>query len=94
MQYSTEREIKIAARELNSDRELLAMTRQQEAHAHNRIVQVETHANEYVARLSGALRSTEEGQAGSLTQAHQLLEEGYQQQEVQFRDQLQAEWAA
>ena len=44
-----------------------------EAQLRNQLAQVETHANEHFALLSGALRSKEEGQVVSITQAQQLL---------------------
>ena len=91
---STEHKLTIANREIESDRELLASTRQQEAHVQHRVVLVEAHGDEHVALLSGALRSTEEGQAGSLTQTQRMLEGVFQQREAQLKEQLEAEWAS
>ena len=84
---SAEHKLTMTNRELESDRELHATNRLREAQLRNQLVQVETHANEHFALLSGALCSTEEGQVVS----HQLYEGHYQQHEAQLRDQWQAE---
>ena len=56
MQASAERKTALAARESDSDRELLAMTRQQEANQQDRFRSFESQAQDTVAHLSGALQ--------------------------------------
>ena len=90
---SAEHKLTMTNRELESDRELHATSRLHETQLRDQLVQVETHANEHFARLSGALRSTEEGQVVSVTQTRQMVEEHYRHREAQQAAQWQAEWA-
>ena len=85
MQASAERKTAIAAHKSDSDRELLAMTRQQEINQQDRFRSFESHAQSTVAQLSGALRSTGDEQADSARQTFLALEERYQQRESQLR---------
>ena len=91
MQASAERKTAIAAQRSDSNRELLAMTRQQEVDQQDRFRSFESQAQDTVAQLSGALRATGDEHADSSRQAFVMLEERYQQRELQLREQYQAE---
>ena len=91
MQASAERKTAIAAQRSDSDRELLAMTLQQEVDQQDRFRSFESQAQDTVAQLSGALRTTGDEHADSSRQAFVALEERYRQREQQLREQYQAE---
>ena len=88
---SVEYEARTAEREAGSDKEMLVLAQRKEAQARERTTQVETTAQAWVHQLSGALRSTEEGQAISVATLQQGLEEQYRQLETNLRQQLQSE---
>ena len=74
MQASAERKTAIAAQRSDSDRELLAMTRQQEVNQQDRFRSFESLAQHTVAQLSGALRATGDERADSSRHAFVLEE--------------------
>ena len=90
--YTTiEHKLTAAVRESELDREMLVVTRRQETHANEPTQQVETSAEEMLTHLSGALRSTEGGEARAISDTRQALEAHYQQREAQLRQHLHVE---
>ena len=93
MVESADRKTTIAARESDSDRELVVVARRGEAQAHERTLQIEQNAESMLTQLGGALRSTEEGQAVSVAEIKQRLDGHYQQREERMRQSLQSQMA-
>ena len=71
---ATEHKLTTAIRESELDRDMLVVTRRRETHANEWTQQVETNAEEMLTHFSGALRSTEGGEARAISDTKQALE--------------------
>ena len=70
---TTEHKLTAAIRVSELDREMLVVPRRRETHANERTQEVEANAEEMLTHLSGALRSTEGGEARAISDTRQAL---------------------